>query len=205
MIPLLLPVRCRAGVGCCAVTWRGFATPHKRFDEALQLRAQRCIILIAQVATQLHRYVVFSKGRARTECFPYEPLASIAVDCSRCSFAACDDSQSRLLCSIGACAHDEVRARYAQPGSQNSFEFAGLAQHAGPCKDPRLRQTASRARPLALRALITARPALVFMRTRNPCVRLRRVLEGWYVRFMSTTLAQTEKPGITSRMLLRCQ
>jgi hypothetical protein len=40
-------------------------------------------------------------------------------------------------------------------------------------------QTASRALPFALRALITARPALVFMRTRKPWVRLRRVFEGW--------------------------
>jgi len=36
-------------------------------------------------------------------------------------------------------------------------------------------------------------------------VRLRRVLDGWYVRFMSDALAQAEKPGITTRMLLRCQ
>jgi hypothetical protein len=41
---------------------------------------------------------------------------------------------------------------------------------------------------LARRAFSTARPALVFMRARKPCVRLRRVLEGWYVRFMLTAL-----------------
>jgi len=40
-------------------------------------------------------------------------------------------------------------------------------------------QTAKRARPLARRALITARPPRVFMRSRKPCVRARRVLEGW--------------------------
>jgi hypothetical protein len=39
-------------------------------------------------------------------------------------------------------------------------------------------QTAKRARPLARRALITARPPRVFIRSRNPCVRARRVLEG---------------------------
>lgn len=38
--------------------------------------------------------------------------------------------------------------------------------------------TANRARPLARRALITARPARVFMRTRNPCVRFLRVTDG---------------------------
>src|SRR5690606_32977233 len=45
-------------------------------------------------------------------------------------------------------------------------------------------QTARRLRPLARRALMTARPPRVFMRTRKPWVRARRVLEGWYVRFM---------------------
>ena len=45
-------------------------------------------------------------------------------------------------------------------------------------------QTAKRLRPLARRALITARPPRVFMRTKKPWVRARRVLEGWYVRFM---------------------
>ncbi len=37
---------------------------------------------------------------------------------------------------------------------------------------------------LARRALITARPPRVFMRTKKPWVRARRVLEGWYVRFI---------------------
>lgn len=50
-----------------------------------------------------------------------------------------------------------------------------------PARQPEARrlQTAKRARPLARRALITARPPRVFMRSRKPCVRARRVLEGW--------------------------
>lgn len=35
-----------------------------------------------------------------------------------------------------------------------------------------------RLRPLARRAAIILRPPLVFMRTKNPCVRARRVLDG---------------------------
>ena len=35
-----------------------------------------------------------------------------------------------------------------------------------------------RLRPLARRALMTARPPRVFIRTRKPCVRARRVLDG---------------------------
>lgn len=40
-------------------------------------------------------------------------------------------------------------------------------------------QTDSRLRPLARRAFTTARPPRVLMRTRKPCVRARRVFEGW--------------------------
>jgi hypothetical protein len=62
-----------------------------------------------------------------------------------------------------------ARTRCAPAGMQ-AFGVSGRAAFA---------QTASRALPFALRALITARPALVFMRTRKPCVRLRRVFDGW--------------------------
>ena len=44
-------------------------------------------------------------------------------------------------------------------------------------------QADSRARPLARRDLSTARPARVLMRARNPCLRARRRLLGWKVRF----------------------
>ena len=44
--------------------------------------------------------------------------------------------------------------------------------------------TESCLRPLARRRRRTARPAFVFIRARNPCVRLRLTTEGWNVRFM---------------------
>jgi len=47
-----------------------------------------------------------------------------------------------------------------------------------------LTQTANSLRPLARLALMTARPPRVFMRTKKPWVRARRVFDGWYVRFM---------------------
>jgi hypothetical protein len=40
-------------------------------------------------------------------------------------------------------------------------------------------QTDRRARPLARRARMTARPPRERIRTRKPCVRLRRTTEGW--------------------------
>ncbi len=45
--------------------------------------------------------------------------------------------------------------------------------------------TARRLRPLARRALKTARPPLVFIRSRNPWVRRRLIRLGWNVRFMT--------------------
>lgn len=45
-------------------------------------------------------------------------------------------------------------------------------------------QTASRFRPFARRLLSTFRPPRDFIRARNPCVRARRIFEGWYVRFI---------------------
>src|SRR5690606_19310031 len=58
---------------------------------------------------------------------------------------------------------------------------AGLFRIPANCVGP---YTARRLRPLARRALMTARPPRVFIRTKKPWVRLRRVTEGWKVRFI---------------------
>jgi len=49
-------------------------------------------------------------------------------------------------------------------------------------------QTAIRFRPFRRRALSTLRPPLVRIRTRNPWVFFRRLLCGWYVRFIALLL-----------------
>ena len=60
--------------------------------------------------------------------------------------------------------------------SDSAHVGADRITHADGCAGA---QTARRLRPLARRALMTARPPRVFMRTRKPWVRARRVLEGW--------------------------
>ncbi len=45
-------------------------------------------------------------------------------------------------------------------------------------------ETVRRLRPLARRRFRTSRPFFVLMRTKKPCVRLRRRRFGWNVRFM---------------------
>ena len=79
--------------------------------------------------------------------------------------------------------HREVFAVSASPGFESPLEIR-------PDDDPefpterqgavasRCRQTANLARPFARRALITARPLLVFILTLNPWVRLRLVTDG---------------------------
>lgn len=72
-----------------------------------------------------------------------------------------------------------VSARYKPTSSrERPVRRAGLQRPGS--RDQALR----RARPRARRALIMARPFLVFIRARNPWVRLRLISLGWNVRFM---------------------
>ena len=87
----------------------------------------------------------------------------------------------------------EVRSARNDAASQSGLELRACletmhcgqalagrrADPAGAADSGNIDQTARRLRPLARRALITARPPRVFMRTRKPWVRARRVLEGW--------------------------
>jgi len=50
-------------------------------------------------------------------------------------------------------------------------------------------------RPLSRRALMMALPALVFIRARKPCLRLRRRVLGWNVRFV-TVVSDLSLPHI---------
>src|SRR6476646_4344044 len=77
---------------------------------------------------------------------------------------------------------------HADPGGVTLFEFSSLSKAVVPGEclpDNRTwAHTESFLRPLRRRAEITARPDRVRIRTRKPCVRLRRRLLGWYVRFI---------------------
>jgi hypothetical protein len=70
------------------------------------------------------------------------------------------------------------------PDSRQQRGDIGSAQALPAGIAPALGQTLRRARPLARRARITARPPRVRMRTRKPWVRFLRTTEGWKVRFI---------------------
>lgn len=185
---MLLPVRGGGASLRHTVCLGRSASTCERCYQLLQFCAHSAVVFAAQITAQLHSHVACDERRRDPERFTNQPFAAIAVDCARCHLTSGDDSNACMTRFVSARAHNKVAACNAQPASQNSLELAAFAQHARSGADRRFDQTAKRARPLARRAFSTARPALVFMRARKPCVRLRRVLEGWYVRFMLTAL-----------------
>jgi hypothetical protein len=77
------------------------------------------------------------------------------------------------------------------------FEIPGSAEFLGRLETEVERSAAAgqrdmptdrRLRPFARRRFRTRRPFFVAMRARNPWVRLRLTLLGWYVRFMAAAL-----------------
>jgi hypothetical protein len=81
------------------------------------------------------------------------------------------------------------RVRYPAPTGEQPVDVCvcGDCPHRRPCRPLRALSYAALGhrtlRPLRRRAARTARPALVDMRFRNPCVFARFRLFGWYVRF----------------------
>jgi hypothetical protein len=87
------------------------------------------------------------------------------------------------------------------------FNVVGAIRHQLPSSP----HTARRFLPFALLLFSTRRPFFDFILLRNPCVRFRRVLCGWYVRFMMTTLlfrsrfsCHCRSTAIASAAMRRC-
>jgi len=114
--------------------------------------------------------------------FSNQPLDMVTSYVGTGCAARYDDSQARTASTVRHAMDSKVDTLPATSRLERSFERCGVRK---PCRLGKLRpapavrlQTASRARPLARRALMTARPLRVFMRTRKPWVRLRRVTDG---------------------------
>jgi hypothetical protein len=71
-----------------------------------------------------------------------------------------------------------ARARGAFGQRLGELGAASQPHAARQARDAPVFQTPNRVRPFARRARTTARPPRVRMRTRNPCVRLRRCFDG---------------------------
>ena len=117
----------------------------------------------------------------RAKHFPRHAFTIISGNRPRHYTLADDDAEARLGDPVGlgvnleqltadpafVSEHGRKSIRTGEPGRPGEWENLARAT-----------QMPRRARPLARRARTTARPPRVFMRTRKPCVRLRRVVDG---------------------------
>ena len=123
-------------------------------------------------------------GTCRAHDFAQAPPQTISIDGPPHHFAPDDitDAAGRLRGRGG----DQLQELPVMTGTglEYRIERARAAKaipgrSSGRGRSRNARQTASRARPLARRADSTLRPPTVFMRARNPCVRARRIFDGW--------------------------
>jgi hypothetical protein len=125
---------------------------------------------------------------APPEDLPNPAPKAVAHDGSPGSPAHGDPDAGILRVLAGEEKQLQMTSGHADPGGVALFEFSSLSKAVVPGESlPHNRtwaHTESLLRPLRRRAESTARPDRVRIRTRNPCVRLRRRLLGWYVRFI---------------------
>lgn len=118
---------------------------------------------------------------AGTEAFANQAFDPIAVD-RACNEALADDNAEARSTSAGWTEHLEMCAHFDRSGSERMREFGRRKQALrAPEPEPGCGSqvhTLKLWRPLARRARITALPPRDFMRTRNPCVLLRRTTDG---------------------------
>ncbi len=84
---------------------------------------------------------------------------------------------------LSTAAHPEFCRKHARPPPSRGVVQSGGGRGARGREEQR--HTLTLARPFRRRAARTARPALVRMRSRNPCVLARRRLFGWNVRLLT--------------------
>ena len=129
------------------------------------------------------------------ETFPHEP-SGVVANVRLTDAATGDDSKTRWVtrceafpvgehAALGQAAPafpvgPEIRAGLDSAGFREACELAG-GRHM--CRKGR-QAGVSRARPRARRPARIFRPALVAMRARKPCLRLRLIFDGWNVCFI---------------------
>ena len=144
----------------------------------------------------------------QSKCFARQAFGKVARYRQRHESLVDGYSQPGFGVSIGPGVDLKVVARRRTLEREHRCKCMTSVEPTRPAKrvaSGRVGQTPRRARPLARRERRTARPARVFMRTRKPCVRLRRVVDGWKVRFMMSGLSLCEKPAITTVNEWVCQ
>ena len=131
-------------------------------------------------ASQDHEVIARKTRLFLAKCLAYHPLDAVTVNRPRRSLPADDDADARPGQGVPLHEHTEVAANCRRPARQGRRILLAPQQAFRPRQRSGTRrvQALSRARPLARRARMTARPPRVRIRTRNPWVRLRRVFDG---------------------------
>lgn len=154
-----------------------------------------------------HRLRWVNPGTDPSEDFADQPLDPIAYNRTPDPFAHCN-AQARPTSRRRLGDHHKQGPRPSSWGALKPQELPALPdpRRARQARAAALRYrgcfggivTVSRLRPLARRRFSTCRPPGVAMRARKPCVRLRRLLLGWYVRFMRSSHTGRAVRGVGS-------
>lgn len=117
-------------------------------------------------------------------CLAQQSLGTIALDGASHATGGDHGNTGGIVVTAGSNMHDN-KPPGATAGGQDGGDVSGRAK---PLNGQRYRGHESQAlscfRPLRRRFLTIVRPARVRMRVRNPCLRARRRMFGWKVRFM---------------------
>eukprot|EP00611_Tribonema_gayanum_P029556 TRINITY_DN794_c0_g2_i1.p1 TRINITY_DN794_c0_g2~~TRINITY_DN794_c0_g2_i1.p1 ORF type:complete len:277 (-),score=13.74 TRINITY_DN794_c0_g2_i1:192-986(-) len=131
------------------------------------------LIRLRVTARRAWRLGITRPKRSGSSTSPSGTLLS-GVDNSPAAPSFVADRWCSTKCSVRA------QGRWASTRSKSAARNpAGAVVRLTPRERKRLDQRPRRLRPLARRAFSTRRPPRVFMRTRKPWVRARRVFEGW--------------------------
>lgn len=177
--------------------------------QIIQLRAQRAVWPTAAVGgADPGDYHVINRAQLMlmvAKRFADDAFQAVAFDRLLAHPPRHRQPDARMLQSVGSDMDSETRPVQPPFVIENRAELLAVHQpqattEARRCRDGRGRlkrpvlrqpvgsnsQALKRARRLARRALITARPARVRIRSRKPWVRLRFSTLGWKVRFMAS-------------------
>ncbi len=153
-------------------------------QQLFQFLEQCCVVAAAGIAPKLHDDIQIVELCCQLAVHDaYQAFDPVTIYRARGNFLADDQSEPRTVSGIGQSSGQKTVAARPAAACQYSLELRRFRQTTrsplgGAAAIPRFRQTLRRARPFARRARMTARPPRVFMRTRNPWVRWRRVLDG---------------------------
>jgi len=147
-----------------------------RHECALEVGNQR--FQLRAPGVQPHKHIPSDQERLITpEPFPKQALGTITINGARKETLGYDQTQPGIVQTVGSDL-DGNQPCAARPGERKDLGDRVAAEPLRLPESLSAPQTPRRSRPFARRARITALPPRVRMRTRNPCVRLRRTTDG---------------------------